>query len=514
MNKKIIAVAMLGVLIFSGVAHAQTSDLPDPGTLPGSPFYFVKDFFEGVGTFFTFGNSAKAERYLGLAEKRLVEAQALAEQDNERTQATIARYEEQYAKAKERAKRAENIDLEVRVTDATTKHLAVLDSILERVPEQTRESIRVTKERSVAGQLETLRGIAQQDPKAAVDIFARAAEGRLNTANARAGRGGDDEEKTEEVSETLAEYEKYAEFGKEISTLAEGLQTGETTVEELVERATSHHRDVLHDVESKVPSQARESIQRALDSAGQLEQLRPAVPAPANRDQSDTGPSETAPFPPQTEQGRQTGDAPGAGFKPEDVGRDGKNEVEIDNQVKERTYAPGTGHGETGEEGGLAPGTSADSPKNMVTDDEGGENDVVTKDMTIDKGPADSDNGGGGDGAICCKKIINGKSQYHWDPEDVCLNPESIAGIVVYDDFCLALGDAINEEDDVITEGVPEECASQGVYNKESCSEIMKKVPICCKHTINGEIKYEWTPGDICISPDRERVGEDLCSAL
>ena len=116
------------------------------------------------------------------------------------------------------------------------------------MPEQAKESVRAVKERSISSQLEALRGIAQQDPEAVVDIFARAAEGRLNAVQSRVGRGGDDEEKAEEVSEALAEYEKYAEFGKEISTLAKGLQTGETTAEELVEQAISHHRNVLRDV--------------------------------------------------------------------------------------------------------------------------------------------------------------------------------------------------------------------------------------------------------------------------
>jgi len=263
--------------MFSGVAHAQTNDLPDPGMLPGSPFYFVKGFFEGVGTFFTFGNSAKAERYLALAERRLAEANALATQGDERAQVAITRYEEQYAAAKERAERAENIDLEARVTDATTKHLAVLDGVLERVPEQAKESIRAAKERSVAGQLEALRGIAGRDPEAAVDIFARAAEGRLNAANARAGRGGDDE--AEEVEEALEEYEKYAQFGQEISTMAEGVRTGETTVEDLVKRATSHHLQVLEDVRQKLPPQAQQQFQRALDSAREVQELRPAIPA-------------------------------------------------------------------------------------------------------------------------------------------------------------------------------------------------------------------------------------------
>lgn len=281
MNKKIIAFAILGALMLTGVAQAQTADLPDPGTLPNSPFYFVKSFFEGAGTFFTFGNSAKAERYLALAEKRLTEAEALATQGDERAQAAVARYEKQYAQAKERAERADDLDLEAQINDATTRHLSVLDRVLERVPEQAKESVRAAKERSVTGQLESLRKIAERDPETAVDIFARAAEGRLNAANARAGRS--ETEEAGDVEKALEEFERYSQFGQEISTLAEGLQTGETTVEELVQRATSQHLQVLEDVRQKLPPQAQEQFQRALESAKEVQQLRPAIPAPQQR---------------------------------------------------------------------------------------------------------------------------------------------------------------------------------------------------------------------------------------
>jgi tetratricopeptide (TPR) repeat protein len=277
--RKLISAGIVSVVLFAGVASAQTTDLPDPGMLPNSPFYFVKSFFEDVGTFFTFGNSAKAERYLALAEKRLAEAKVLAEQEDEEAQDAIARYEDQYAEAKERAERADNLDLEAQVTDATTKHLSVLDEVLARVPEQAKESIRAAKERSVAGQIEALRGIAQRNPEAAVDIFARAAEGRLNAANARAGRGGDDDE-AKEVEEALEDYDKYAQFGKEISTMAGGIRTGETAVEDLVKKATSHHLQVLEDVHQKLPPQAQQEFQRALDNARKVQELRPAIPAP------------------------------------------------------------------------------------------------------------------------------------------------------------------------------------------------------------------------------------------
>lgn len=274
MKKIIITTTTIAIALFMmvGPVLAQDSE-PSAGMTPASPFFFLERFFEGIGTFLTFGNSDKAERYLALAAERLAEAKVLAEEGNEEAVAAVALYEEQYAKAKEQVLGIK-IDIELeevnaRVTDAATRHLAVLDEVLERVPEQAKESIKAAKERSMTGQIEALRGIAERDPEAAVDIFARAAEGRLMAAQARANRGGDDdeEEEVEDVEDAIAEYEKYAEFGTEISGLAQGIQTGTTTVEQLVERATSHHRDVLRDVQSKVPPQAQESIERALDKS-------------------------------------------------------------------------------------------------------------------------------------------------------------------------------------------------------------------------------------------------------
>lgn len=269
MNKKIISSAVFAALLLAGVVSAQTTDLPDPGALPGSPFYFVKSIFEGLGTFLTFGNSAKAERYLALAERRLAEAEALAEQGDERAQAAVDRYEDRLAAAQERAERAANSDLENRVTDAVTKHLAVLDRVLEQVPDEAKDAIRAAKERSMTGQIEALRGIAQKDPEAAVDIFARAAEGRLAAAKARA---------ESDVEDALAEYNKYAEFGQQISSLAEGIRTGETTVENLVRQAVSHHLQVLEDVRLQLPAQAQQEFFRAVDNAQRVREQRPVVP--------------------------------------------------------------------------------------------------------------------------------------------------------------------------------------------------------------------------------------------
>ena len=339
--KKIIIISLLFAFTTVGVVDAQENDLPRAGTTPGSPLFFLDRFFEGIGTFFTFGEANKARRYLALAEERLAEAQALAErQDNENTTEATELYEEQLAEAKERAERAGELDLEAEVTDATTRHISALDQVLERVPEQARERVRVAKERTMTGQLASLRGIAQQDPERAAGIFATAAEGRLRAAQARAERGRDDEEEAEEVEEALGEYEKYAQFGEEISQIAQGLGEGVTEVRTLVERATRQHLQVLQDVKAKVPPQAQDGINRAMQNAERVKQFLPAdIPgrvgpgAGGQRrgapESGGTVPEQGRQFIPPAAQERipqQQGGAPqgtpGAGLRPESAGGD------------------------------------------------------------------------------------------------------------------------------------------------------------------------------------------------
>jgi hypothetical protein len=138
---------LLAMFLLGGTAQAQEKDLPDPGILPDSPFYFLKIIFENIGDFFTFGDEAKAERALELSGKRLAEAKALMEKgDTETAQAAIAAYQEQLEKSLAIAKNAqdEGADTDAiftSVAEATGKHQATLLSIREQVPEEAKEAI-------------------------------------------------------------------------------------------------------------------------------------------------------------------------------------------------------------------------------------------------------------------------------------------------------------------------------------------------------------------------------------
>jgi hypothetical protein len=376
-------IALIAVLGSGGsvIAAAQND-------LPGDRLDGVKLTSEQVVTAFT---PAKATRALGLAEKRLAEAQIVAERgrenDSENAQRALELYEEKVAEAARRAQNAQNVDALARVTEATSKHFAVLEDVIARVPEQAKVSVQRALEASRQGQLSALQALSgvnpdraveaganaakelaaqarahaqarraealeqklqhfegvfnsfvnapagrvdvaakfsermteivneldeardeaedagigrgeverlrnvkgevidsqlvsleevvKENPAKTVEIYAQAAEGRLNAAKRDV-----EERNGEATEESLEDCNKYAEFGQKISSMAEGIRTDETTVEDLVKEATSHHPRVFEDVQQKLPPQAQQEFQRALDNSRRVQEQRPAIPAP------------------------------------------------------------------------------------------------------------------------------------------------------------------------------------------------------------------------------------------
>jgi hypothetical protein len=385
MLKKITLFLLMAFFVSGAVVYAQAEEeLPSPGITPDNPFYFLKTFVEDVGTFFTFGDAAKAERYAKLAQKRIAEVKAMADKGKpEKAEKALNRYQLQLEKALARAEKAKARGKDItqvteRVAQATSKHFAVLDEVLERVPEQAKEAIIKAKEVSKKGQINALRALVSEKPEKAGEIVMKAAKLRLSKAEKEALRANRDnleealgdyedyrvvikefreknkalasffaEKMTEQIDdldeieekavdklpsevvnkiraargdsideqinalrhiakekpekvigifsemaekrlnmarnraekgdsqgaeESADEYDKYASFGHEISTLAKGIRIGETTVEELVKKATSHHLEVLEDVHKKLPQQAKGVIEQVIENNKRIKQ--------------------------------------------------------------------------------------------------------------------------------------------------------------------------------------------------------------------------------------------------
>ena len=134
--------------------------------LPGNPFYFLKSVSEGVGTFFSFGDVSKAERFVYLADKRLAEVRALAERGDEgRAEKATEKYQERIAKALERAgeamEKGKDVDeIMSKVAEATVKHQEVLARVYEQVSEQAKEAIGRAMELSARGHDEALKAVS------------------------------------------------------------------------------------------------------------------------------------------------------------------------------------------------------------------------------------------------------------------------------------------------------------------------------------------------------------------
>jgi len=157
--KKTVLITILSFLLLSfGIqVSAQESELPSPGLLPDSPFYFLEIITEGIGTFFTFGDLKKAERHAVLAAERLAEVQAVVEKGKpEFVEKTLARYENQLNNSIARAKKAQAKDQNVeevmaRIGEATSVHLEVLARVYEKVPEQAKPAIESAMKASLKG---------------------------------------------------------------------------------------------------------------------------------------------------------------------------------------------------------------------------------------------------------------------------------------------------------------------------------------------------------------------------
>lgn len=162
----------------------------------------------------------------------------------------------------------------------------------QEIAEHIRQRAHIIRGALVDRHVDSLRDISELSPEQAAELFDHAADARLETARRHVEEG-----RADAVGDEVAEYEKYRRFGEEISDDASGLRTGETTVDDLVERATAHHLEVLRDVQDRVPEKAHPAIERAmqntehsremirerLERARQQENL-PSSPAPVGRD--------------------------------------------------------------------------------------------------------------------------------------------------------------------------------------------------------------------------------------
>lgn len=173
----IIALALIGVLLFAGIAFAQEAEAAvtasadaettemsaDPGTTPDSAIYGLKSGWEKVKLAFTFNQEKKAQKELELAKLKLLELRKMAEKGNlkameraqirhdalvESAQARLAAIQEDTTEAKAKLAATKVIGLE-RALQAHENRIEVLKDILaeKNLTDEARAAIETAVER-------------------------------------------------------------------------------------------------------------------------------------------------------------------------------------------------------------------------------------------------------------------------------------------------------------------------------------------------------------------------------
>jgi hypothetical protein len=151
--KKSLAV-MLAISMMVGLTAAQPAqdELPEPGALPGNAMYGIQQAQESVNLFMatTFGGDERAaEVRQNLAEKRLSEAKALAEENRtEDAEKALQKYQNQMENARKNVENAGNQEAAQALENASQKHIEVLEGVKEKVPEEAQKGIQNAIENS------------------------------------------------------------------------------------------------------------------------------------------------------------------------------------------------------------------------------------------------------------------------------------------------------------------------------------------------------------------------------
>jgi hypothetical protein len=154
MRKIIYSLILLTLLFGAFSALAQDSDLPSPGILPDSPFYFLKAWKEAIQNFFTFGAENKAKQFLHLADVRLAEYQKMIEKGKtDIAQKTLDKYQKQLDHALQKIEELKNkgedtTGISQKAEDTVNKHIEVLQRNLEKAPEAAQKGLQNAIENS------------------------------------------------------------------------------------------------------------------------------------------------------------------------------------------------------------------------------------------------------------------------------------------------------------------------------------------------------------------------------
>lgn len=146
MKKLLLILVGLSFLLVPVLAQ-ENEELPDPGITPDSIFYGLDRAFERLQLILAFNHTEKAKLHLKFASERIAEVKVMINKKKEKhVNKTLEDYEEELNKTNEEVEKARGIGQNVsnivkQINVSTEKHIAVLNLVLEKVPEQAKPAI-------------------------------------------------------------------------------------------------------------------------------------------------------------------------------------------------------------------------------------------------------------------------------------------------------------------------------------------------------------------------------------
>jgi hypothetical protein len=136
--------------------YAEEAGLPDPGVTPDSVLYGLDKAIERIELALARGHANKAEVRLNHAQERLAEVKALVEENKIKdVEDTLDDYQEEMEEASNEVKEAQGIGQNVsalvkEINESIDKHVAILQLVFDKVPEQAKEAIQRNIDRAIA----------------------------------------------------------------------------------------------------------------------------------------------------------------------------------------------------------------------------------------------------------------------------------------------------------------------------------------------------------------------------
>lgn len=236
--------------------------------------YGLSRVWEKMNMAFTFNDEKKAELYLKFAERRLSESLGTLDDDNEKTKELLEEYEMNLEKANDISKVAQlagkNISkITEAISIATLMHLDILEDVLERVPEQAKQSIQRAINSSKKGNKEALNVLEKIKPESAAEIHLKIAERKINKIKSNVEDG-----KLEDIDKLVKEYKESIEEANRTAKIARNLNKDTSKINQVIDQTVSTNSDILTDVYNRVPKQAKENIERDIDTSNKEKEDR------------------------------------------------------------------------------------------------------------------------------------------------------------------------------------------------------------------------------------------------